>query len=350
MAVGVVLCLAGTASRLARESVVAATLWSRARSAVGRSSRAQRRLDALGDAIRVLRLRGHVFFGSAPEVASAATQRLDDPVARPRTFRVDLGDCQTRALDLTAVETFQRLASLGGAGFRLCVAPALDLLVASLPSATFFDTADDALESCEDAVLDADVRSDLFRAASGDDAVVDDVPEGRAARALIFCCRTGSANDADEAHGDASIPVVVAALAPSVGSRRYSASEIVYSKGDPRDAAFYLVCVRRLRLASGNPQRCVRKRGRGNAVGVGEFAAEGGRRAAVRHLGRVDGVDDPAPADDAVRELDTGSPRAALASTASRGRQGGNGGRRAPPRAQPRYVRCCFIARICGLI
>ena len=28
--------------------------------------------------------------------------------------------------------------------------------------------ADDALESCEDAVLDADVRSDLFRAASGD--------------------------------------------------------------------------------------------------------------------------------------------------------------------------------------
>jgi hypothetical protein len=54
---------------------------------------------------------------------------------------VDLEDCQTRALDLTAVETFQRLASLGDAlGFRLCVAPALDLLVASLPSATFFDT------------------------------------------------------------------------------------------------------------------------------------------------------------------------------------------------------------------
>ena len=143
VAVGVVLCLAGTASRLARESVVAATLSGvDARSAVERSSRAQRRLDALGDAIRVLRLRGHVFFGSAPEVLSAATQRLDDPVARPlEHLVVDLEDCQTRALDLTAVETFQRLASLGDAlGFRLCVAPALDLLVASLPSATFFDT------------------------------------------------------------------------------------------------------------------------------------------------------------------------------------------------------------------
>ena len=55
VAVGVVLCLAGTASRLARESVVAATLSGvDARSAVERSSRAQRRLDALGDAIRVL--------------------------------------------------------------------------------------------------------------------------------------------------------------------------------------------------------------------------------------------------------------------------------------------------------
>ena len=72
VAVGVVLCLAGTASRLARESVVAATLSGvDARSAVERSSRAQRRLDALGGAIYVLRLRGHVFFGSAPEVLSA---------------------------------------------------------------------------------------------------------------------------------------------------------------------------------------------------------------------------------------------------------------------------------------
>ena len=38
---------------------------------------------------------------------------------------------------------------------------------------------------------------------------------------------------------------------------------------------FYLVCAGRLRLMSGNPQRCVRKLGRGNAVGVGEFYGKG---------------------------------------------------------------------------
>ena len=139
---------------------------------------------------------------------------------------VDLEDCQTRALDLTAVETFQRLASLGDAlGFRLCVAPALDLLVASLPSATFFDTADDALESCEDAVLDSDIRSDLFRAASGDSSQssMTSPKVGPGAPPHILLQDWLRANDADEAHGDASIPVVVAALAPSVGSRRYHA-------------------------------------------------------------------------------------------------------------------------------
>ena len=317
VAVGVVLCLAGTASRLARESVVAATLSGvDARSAVERSSRAQRRLDALGDAIRVLRLRGHVFFGSAPEVLSAATQRLDDPVARPlEHLVVDLEDCQTRALDLTAVETFQRLASLGDAlGFRLCVAPALDLLVASLPSATFFDTADDALESCEDAVLDADVRSDLFRAASGDSSQssMTSPKVGPGAPPHILLQDWLRANDADEAHGDASIPVVVAALAPSVGSRRYHAGEIVYSKGDPRDAAFYLVCVGRLRLMSGNPQRCVRKLGRGNAVGVGEFYGKGddGPRSDTLVASTASTI--LRLPHDAVRELDTESPRAAL--------------------------------------
>ena len=45
------------------------------------------------------------------------------------------------AADGADEETRSLLASLGDAlGFRLCVAPALDLLVASLPSATFFDT------------------------------------------------------------------------------------------------------------------------------------------------------------------------------------------------------------------
>ena len=120
------------------------------------------------------------------------------------------------------------------------------------------------------------------------------------------------ANDADEAHGDASIPVVVAALAPSVGSRRYHAGEIVYSKGDPRDAAFYLVCAGRLRLMSGNPQRCVRKLGRGNAVGVGEFYGKGddGPRSDTLVASTASTI--LRLPHDAVRELDTESPRAAL--------------------------------------
>ena len=196
VAVGVVLCLAGTASRLARESVVAATLSGvDARSAVERSSRAQRRLDALGDAIRVLRLRGHVFFGSAPEVLAAATQRLDDPVARPlEHLVVDLEDCQTRALDLTAVETFQRLASLGdalglpavrGARFRL----ARGVLTVGHVLRHGRRWRGRWKFDFHTPSSDADVRysvGPLPGRVGRQLAVVDDVPEGRAGRARSY--------------------------------------------------------------------------------------------------------------------------------------------------------------------
>ena len=86
----------------------------------------------------------------------------------------------------------------------------------------------------------------------------------------------------------------------------------MYSKGDPRDAAFYLVCAGRLRLMSGNPQRCVRKLGRGNAVGVGEFYAQrdDGPRADTLVASTASTI--LRLPHDAVRELDTESPRPAL--------------------------------------
>ena len=89
--------------------------------------------------------------------------------------------------------------------------------------------------------------SGSFRAASGDSSqssmTSPKVGPGAPAHILLqdWLRRTA----ADEAHGDASIPVVVAALAPSVGSRRYSASEIqapTYEPvvGRPARRAFYL--------------------------------------------------------------------------------------------------------------
>ncbi|KAK7242872.1 hypothetical protein SO694_00015493 [Aureococcus anophagefferens] len=155
VAVGVVLCLAGTALRLSQTSVVAAAAsGADVRSTIERKPREAACLDARGNEIFFLTLRGYLFFGSAAELLAVVHERLRSG-DRVGHLVLDLRQCYG-SLDFTAVSAFRQLEALGDArGFRVAVAPRLPALAKALDAATFHDSADDALELCEDALIAA---------------------------------------------------------------------------------------------------------------------------------------------------------------------------------------------------
>ena len=293
VAVGVVLCLAGTALRLSQTSVVAAAAsGADVRSTIERQPREAACLDARGNEIFLLTLRGYLFFGSAAELLAVVHERLrgGDRVGH---LVLDLRQCYG-SLDFTAVSAFQQLEALGDArGFRVAVAPRLPALAKALDAATFHDSADDALELCEDALIAAaaprspgarpraasasSLTPDGARSRSASlSSAGDDAPSGspRSSPAATSRC-AALLRDWVGANGDfgapASADALVAALAPFAGVRDYAAGELVYRRGDAVDDAFYLVAGGRLRLLRGD--RCVRKLGRGNVVGVNAYYA-----------------------------------------------------------------------------
>mmetsp|Transcript_16684 Transcript_16684/g.51958 ORF Transcript_16684/g.51958 Transcript_16684/m.51958 type:complete len:719 (-) Transcript_16684:44-2200(-) len=286
--VGVVLCLVGTAARLAKASVVAGDLsGAEARSTIERSYRQQLQLDKHGGAIRVLQLRGYIFFGSAADILAAVRRHAGEHADPPlRHLVVDLENCYASALDLTAVETFQQLARLGShLDFQICLAPPLELLKTALrgaDAATFYETADDALEACEDALLESVWSRQLSSDGSSfgsspslnhKSAASTPSPKVAVGAPPAALLRDWLAAADDDAADDPRLAPLVDALAPHVGPRRYAARDFVYRRGDPKDDAFYL-CIRgRLRLLAGDPARCIRKLGRGNVVGAGDFYA-----------------------------------------------------------------------------
>lgn len=278
IAVGVVLCLLGTASKLAGESVIASVHSAKTlRSTIERTPRQGATLDDFGDAIKILSLRGYLFFGSASELLDAVRDALtQEPVAvKTKYLVIDVAQCFGN-VDATAVAAFNQIAALAShRGYRVSIAPAsrANILAVKVDdSAVIFESADDALEQAEDAVLTAvhpptpQVTRKSFRLRARANATrmqskLQNLLAGWLKAAVL---------DASDAPPDHFLKMYDA-LVDYLIDKEYVANEIVYMRGDDRDDAFLLVCAGRLRLLAPPDDHCVRKLSPGNAVSVGEF-------------------------------------------------------------------------------
>lgn len=247
IAVGVVLCLLSTASKLAAESVVAETKSGKTtRSTIERTHIQAAILDELGEQIQILTLRGYVFFGSASELLDATRQALQAEVGR--FLLLDVTQCFGK-FDATAVSAFEQITEMAKhKNYVVLVAPASK---APSCSARIFDTADDALEYAEDALLTTSLAVSPRRPPSSK-------PYMGLFRSWL------------EAAGATAIDDLADALESHTADRVYNASEIVYRRGDRNDDAFLFVCAGRFRLFS-QDNTCMRKLAPGTAVSVGDY-------------------------------------------------------------------------------
>lgn len=180
VAVGLVVTVAMFVVAAARTDVIAAARTGRdLRSRVTRSAAARERLWDEGERTAVFHLGGTVFFGTADRLVARAKERLDsEPV--PRFVVLDVGDAAT--FDATGAFAVMRIVRAAGrVGAEVVVAGGGPRLQRSLrkagAEATFVPDLDQALERCEDGLLDeADLLAD--RPTFGD--VVGDLPGGEA--------------------------------------------------------------------------------------------------------------------------------------------------------------------------
>jgi SulP family sulfate permease len=133
------------------------------RSHVDRSPARSLLLDRYGDAILVICLQGHLFFGTAHILRRTIIGRLEVPSrSRPHWILLDLR--LTSGLDASAVHTFQRLA-------QICESAGIELVFSGLSAATrrlllrsgilrgdrvghdWFTDLDHGLEFCENELL-----------------------------------------------------------------------------------------------------------------------------------------------------------------------------------------------------
>ncbi|KAJ8609906.1 hypothetical protein CTAYLR_005554 [Chrysophaeum taylorii] len=252
ISVGVVLCLMSTASKLAGESVIASVHTAKTvRSTIERNPRQSSLLDDLGDAIKILTLRGYVFFGSAAELVDTVRDLVTS--SKGKYLILDVTQC-FGTFDSTAVSAFQQVALMAKTNDY-------ELYCAGYSLGTTFQTADDAIEHAEDALL------------------TQSLPPTPVAKRRSYVSMEAALFRAwlQANNVDSDIP----AIAACVAVREFQPQELVYRKGDDRDDSFLLVCAGRLRLL--NDDRCVRKLAPGNAVSVGDYYFPNARKPTRPH-------------------------------------------------------------------
>jgi len=171
IALGLVLSLVGVSRRLAQRSIISRLATGRAiRSTIERSPPAMRTLETLGESITIIDMVGYIFFGSAQELVDLVLDRAN--IQSPPYLRhlvLDVSRCFAQ-FDVTAIAAFEKILAIAHAKeFRVAFAPsdcdaalALDRGIRACTedtiyhfdqTALWFHTVDDALEFCEDDLL-----------------------------------------------------------------------------------------------------------------------------------------------------------------------------------------------------
>mmetsp|Transcript_23921 Transcript_23921/g.31134 ORF Transcript_23921/g.31134 Transcript_23921/m.31134 type:complete len:1021 (+) Transcript_23921:52-3114(+) len=269
VAMGFVLCLFVTATRLASISIIsAASTGVAARSTIERSARQSLALDDSGDTIVVLVLRGLLFFGSASELLD----HIRCLHYGTKFLVLDLSRC-VYTFDATAVAALEQIAEIGNhRGFSVLLAPDLPHLVHHLKNIKFFQDPDDALEYAEDAALASFLSPPINTTPLDQHQISRKRGISPTPQTLLQTWLQAAADDGLDPN-DNTTAEIAAALAPlcNLSLTHFHAGEVVYECDHlVTHPAFNLVCAGRFRLLDSRG-RCVRKVSIGHAVSVGAY-------------------------------------------------------------------------------
>ncbi|MDR3641199.1 MAG: SulP family inorganic anion transporter [Humidesulfovibrio sp.] len=215
-----------------------------------------------GRGVRILRVMGYLFFGSANILSRAVAEHLD-PEAGPPPSHLILDFAEADGFDSSAVNCFLRM-------LQRCAAVDCQVVFAAAPptleeqmrraspqevdAARFLPDLDRALEWCEDAILARELaRLETHADASGRDKLFD-----LAVDDLLLRLEEGERFEA-----------LVERLGPYLEHHRVAAGETILRQGDTPDGVWLFVSGQAeevLRNAKENPTR-LRTLGPGSAVG-----------------------------------------------------------------------------------
>jgi SulP family sulfate permease len=258
-----------------------------------------------GQSVRILRVMGYLFFGSANILSRSVAAHLK-PDAGPPPSHLILDFLEVDGFDSSAVNCFlrmlQRCAAAGCQIVFSATPPTLeDQLRRAEPleadRARFFADLDRALEFCEDAVLERDLASSPARA---DEAGRSNLFESAVDDLLL------------RLEESERFEALLTRLGPHLAHRQALAGEVIVRQGDATDGVYLFVSGQAEELFEDETAAATRLRSLGPGSMAGQLATWQGHRAPGSILARTDCSLSLLSAA-ALRHLETTDPPAALA-------------------------------------
>ena len=233
-----------------------------------------------GQSIRILRVMGYLFFGSANILSRSVAAHLK-PVVGPPPSHLILDFAEVDGFDSSAVNCFVRM-------LQRCTAAGCQVVFSAPPPtledqlrraepleadrARFLPDLDRALEFCEDAVLERDLANFSTDAAAGRSTLFDNAVDD-----LLLRLEESERFEA-----------LLASLAPHLEHRQALAGEVIVRQGDATDGVYLLVSGQAEELFEDGTAAATRLRSLGPGSMAGQLAAGQGHGASGSILARTD--------------------------------------------------------------